>query len=109
MNFYLGNSINEIEISDNNVYFSDELIEYLYLFSKKNKCDMEKLLSIDCYCDEVICKEDTYEIYNICQLILSSDILKGFNDQEGNIMVKELAMISKEAIRQNKGLVSIGD
>ena len=42
MNFYIGNSIDEIDEQDVNVEFSDELIDFIYKLSKQESFDMSK-------------------------------------------------------------------
>lgn len=44
MNFYIGNSIKEINIKDENVEFSDELLNYIYKICKKNHVKMNNKL-----------------------------------------------------------------
>ena len=42
MNFYIGNSIEDIDEQDLNVEFSDELIDFIYKLSKQVSFDMRK-------------------------------------------------------------------
>ena len=47
MNFYIGNSIDEIDEQDVNIEFSDELIDFIYKMSGRVSFDMSKLYKID--------------------------------------------------------------
>ena len=49
MNFYIGNSIDEVDIQSDNVEFSDELIEFIYKLRKHVPFDMSKLYEINLY------------------------------------------------------------
>ena len=51
MNFYIGNSIDEIDEQDVNVEFCDELIDFIYKMSGQVSFDMSKLYQIDPYDD----------------------------------------------------------
>ena len=46
MNFYIGNSIDEINEQDVNVEFCDELIDFIYKMSGQVSFDMSKLYQI---------------------------------------------------------------
>ena len=45
MNFYIGNSIDEINEQDVNVEFCDELIDFIYKMSGQVSFDMSKFVS----------------------------------------------------------------
>ena len=47
MNFYIGNSVKDINLNNKNIEFSDELIEYIYNSRDKVLFDMSKLYDID--------------------------------------------------------------
>jgi len=47
MNFYIGNSVEDIAVTDRNAAFSDELQNYLYKLRKRVDCDMDILFNID--------------------------------------------------------------
>ncbi len=49
MNFYIGNSIDEVDIQSDNVEFSDELIEFIYKLREQVPFDMSKLYEINPY------------------------------------------------------------
>lgn len=56
MNFYIGNSIDEINEQDVNVEFCDELIDFIYKMSGQVSFDMSKLYQIDPYDDVEVSK-----------------------------------------------------
>lgn len=58
VNFYIGNSINEIDVHNANVQFSDELIHFIYKKSKQVSFDMSKLYEIDPYDDVEVAEND---------------------------------------------------
>ena len=49
MNFYIGNSIDEIDEQDVNVEFSDELIDFIYKMSGRVSFDMSNLFKFNAY------------------------------------------------------------
>lgn len=110
MNFYIGNSIHEINVRDENIEFSDELMGFIYKVDKQVLFGMNKLYDIDPYGDVEISKEDLQDIIQICNYLLNSSLLHGYNDElEGIESLKNLIDIAQEALRRNLGLVSIGD
>lgn len=110
MNFYIGNSIHEINIEDESSEFSDELIGFIYKVDKQVLFGMNKLYEIAPYDDTEISKEDLQDIIQICNYLLDSSLLHGYNDEsEGIEMLKNLIEIAQEALRRDTGLVSIGD
>ena len=110
MNFYIGNSIDEIDEQDVNIEFSDELIEFIYKMSGRVSFDMSKLYKIDPYDDVEISKNDFPKIVKICKSILDSALLQGYEKpDEGRQMLQDLLEIIKKATTRRLGLVSIGD
>ena len=69
MNFYIGNSIDEIDEQDVNIEFSDELIDFIYKMSGRVSFDMSKLYKIDPYDDVEVSKNDLSPIAKICKYI----------------------------------------
>ena len=110
MNFYIGNSINEIDKQEPSVEFSDELINFIYKLSKQVPLDMSKLHGINPYDDVEVSKSDLPRIIEVCNYILSGSWLQNYEESdEGNQMLQDLADIAKKAISRDLGLVSIGD
>lgn len=110
MNFYIGNSIDEIDEQDVNVEFSDELIDFIYKMSGRVSFDMSKLYKIDPYDDVEVCKNDLPQIVEICKSILDSALLQDYEEpDEGRQMLQGLLEIIEKATTRELGLVSIGD
>ena len=110
MNFYIGNSIDEIDEQDVNVEFSDELIDFIYKMSGQVSFDMSKLYKIDPYDDVEVFKNDLPQIVEICKSILDSALLQDYEKpDEGRQMLQDLLEIIKKATTRELGLVSIGD
>ena len=110
MNFYMGNSIDEMDEQDVNVEFSDELIDFIYKMSGRVSFDMSKLYKIDPYDDVEVSKNDLCQMAEICKYILDSALLQDYEETgEGRQMVQDLLEIIQKAITRGLGLVSIGD
>ena len=110
MNFYIGNSIDEIDEQDVNIEFSDDLIEFIYKMSGRVSFDMSKLYKIDPYDDVEVSKNDLPQIVEICKSILDSALLQDYEEpDEGRQMLQDLLEIIKKATTRRLGLVSIGD
>ncbi len=110
MNFYIGNSIDEIDEQDVNVEFSDELIDFIYKMSGQVSFDMSKLYEINPYDDVEVSKNDLSQIVEICNYILDTSLLQNYEEpDEGNQMLQDLVKIIQRAMSKDSGLVSIGD
>ena len=110
MNFYIGNSVKDINLNNKNIEFSDELIEYIYNSRDEVLFDMSKLYDIDPYDDVVILADDIQLIINTCKSILVSTILKDVRESEiWTIMLNELINMAQQALSMETGIVSIGD
>lgn len=110
MNFYIGNSISEIDKQDTNVEFSDELIDFIYKMRGQVSFDMSKLYKINPYDDVVISKNDLPQIAEICKSILETVTLQSYEEpDEGREMLQDLLEIIHKALSRNLGIVSIGD
>ena len=110
MNFYIGNSIDEIDEQDVSVEFSDELIDFIYKMSGQVSFDMSKLYKIDPYDDVEVSKNDLPQIVEICKSILDSALLQDYEEpDEGRQMLQDLLEIIKKATTRELGLVLIGE
>lgn len=110
MNFYIGNSVKDINLNNKNIEFSDELIGYIYNLRDKVLFDMSKLYDIDPYDDVVISADDIQLIINTCKSILTSKILEDARELEiWTIMLNELINMAQQALSMETGIVSIGD
>ena len=103
MNFYIGNSIDEIKEQDYNVEFSDELIDFIYKLNQEVSFDMHQLCEINP-------KNDLMQIIQICKYILDNKLLYDYDEpDEGNQMLKDLVELAQKALLKKLGLISIGD
>ena len=110
MNFYIGNSIDEIKEQDYNVEFSDELIDFIYKLNEEVSFDMHQLCEINPYDDVEISKNDLKQIIQICKYILNNKLLYDYDEpDEGNQMLKDLVELAQKALLKDLGLISIGD
>ena len=110
MNFYIGNSIDEIDEQDGSVEFNDELIDFIYKLRGQVSYDMSKLYEIDPYDDVEVSKNDLSLIIEICNYILDASLLQNYEElEEGNQMLQDLVEIAQKAISRGVGLISIGD
>ena len=111
MNFYISDSLENLDFNSNNIEVSDELSRYLYNYSLRNNInDFEILYKIDPYSDVDIYEKDVKKIYEACTYILETSILSGYADYtEGIESIKLLKDMSKEALNRKKILISIGD
>ena len=110
MNFYIADSIDEINEQDVSVEFCDELIDFIYKISEHVSFDMSKLYQIDPYDDVEVSKNDLLQIAEICKYILDTALLKNYEEpNEGRQMVQDLLEIIQNAMTRGLGLVSIGD
>ncbi|MDE7252851.1 MAG: hypothetical protein K2O32_07915 [Acetatifactor sp.] len=112
MNFYIGNSIDEINFQDDNVEFSDELQHFIYKMDMRGQVsiDVSKLCQIDPYDNVKVSKKDLPQITEICNYILGTELLQNYKGpDEGRQMLQDLLEITQKAMSSDSGLVSIGD
>lgn len=110
MNFYIGDSIRDLDISGDNVEFSDELLDFIYNEGKKLSFNTEKLCGINPYTDTEIPLSKLPQIVEICKHFLNQRLLpKSENYNEWHKMIIELIKYAQEAIFRGSGLIVIGD
>ena len=110
MNFYMGNTIGEINKEDFNAEVRDDLIDFIYKLKGQVAFDMSKLYEINPYDDVEIPKSDLPQIVRICKYILKTSLLKDYKEaEEGGQMLRNLLKIAQKAIAIDIVLVSIGD
>lgn len=109
MNFYIGNSIDEIDEQDVNVEFSDELLGFIYEMNERVPFELSKLYTINPYDDVEVSKEDLSQIAEICKYILDSTLLQDYGEpDEGKQMVQDLLeLIPKAMSRPRDGEPSL--
>lgn len=110
MNFYIGNSVDEVDIQSDNVEFSDELIEFIYKLRKQVPFDMSKLYEINPYDDVELSKKDLPQIIVVCNYIIRESLLRNYaKPDEGNNMLQDFTEFAQKAMSSGLGLISIGD
>jgi len=110
MNFYIGDSIRDLDISGDNVEFSDELLDFIYNEGKKLSFNTEKLCGINPYADTEIPLLELPQIVEICKHFLNQGLLpKSENYNEWHKIIIELIKYAQEAIFRGSGLIVIGD
>lgn len=110
MNFYIGNSVNEININDYNVELDDDLMSFINDLTKKNNIELSVLNDVDPYDDVVINNSELTKFLNTIKNIFSSNLLKEYNDYDilKNTLTDLMELI-KCAISLETNLISIGD
>lgn len=110
MNFYIGSSKSNLDISGDNIEFSDELLNFIYQKRKELSCNTDKLCRINPYADTEIPFDDLPQIIEICSCFLNQDFLhKDRCMGEWEQMLTGLIEIAQEAVFRGLGLISIGD
>lgn len=110
MNFYIGNSVNEININDYNVELDDDLMSIINDLTKKINIDFSVLYDIDPYDDVVISNDHLTKLLDVIKNILSSNLLIEYSDYDAlkNTLTDLIKLINK-AIFLRTNLISIGD
>ncbi|MCR4782057.1 MAG: hypothetical protein K5851_04865 [Lachnospiraceae bacterium] len=109
MNFYIGNTIEDLKINDRNVEFSDDLLEYLNKNKRIFGLEEFVLQEIDPYDDTVIDNSELQQWLSMCDSIVSSNILEQYEDLDETRSVEELIVLINEALNNNLNLIVIGD
>lgn len=110
MNFYIGDSIEELDIEDENIEFNDDLYQFIYESRNQLESKMQVLFEFDQFSDVLIPLFKVKALESACQSLLDSNLLEKYDDHEeakGTIM--DLINLCKEACNMNVGLISIGD
>lgn len=108
MNFYIGSSIERLNVSERNIELDDEMIEYLYAI--KEKIPFETFFTIDLYSDTLVEKEDISDIVSMCKYLLKEHVLNDYDESEElTLVISELKDLCCNAIKQGKKIVIIGD
>lgn len=108
MNFYIGSSIERLNVSETNIELDDEMMEYLY--SIKEKIPFETFFTIDLYSDTVLEKEDISDIISMCEYLLKKQVLNDYDESEElTFAISEINDLCCNAIKQGEKIVVIGD
>ncbi len=110
MNFYIGDSIEKLNVADNNVEIDDDLYEYVYQYREKFGNGLDTFLGIDRFSDSLIYLEEVRKLQKACEALLISGILKQYQHENlAEAAINELIDICDEAYSRHLGLISIGD
>lgn len=108
MNFYIGNSIEQLNVNEKNVELDDEMMEYLY--SIKEIIPFVAFFTIDPYSDTVVEKEDISDIISMCEYVLKEQVLNDYDESEEMILtISELNDLCHNALKQSEKIIIIGD
>lgn len=110
INFYIGGSINDLDVRDNNVEFNDELLDFICKKSKELAFRADEICNLNPYADTEIPLTCLPQIVNTCHYLLDSAIFENHpNSGEWSYMVRDLIEISERAMIKGSGLICIGD
>lgn len=108
MNFYISNSIEQLDINEKNVELNDDMVEYLY--SIKMIIPFTAFFKLDPYSDTIIEKEDIKDIILMCEYVINEQILNDYvGSKELIVVIREFNDLCCNAIKQCKKIVVIGD
>lgn len=108
MNFYIGNSVGQLNANDESVELGDEIVEYLY--SIKENVPFVVFFTIDPYADTIVKKNNIVDIISMCDYVLESGKLNNYDEKEEIIStIRELDELCCNALKQNKNVIVIGD
>ena len=110
MNFYIGNSISEINRQNENVYFSTEFGDYLFDNKDNLGTDLQWFFDIDPYEIALVDVSTIPSIIESCSILAGLRIWEKYDfPKDGETAIIGLLDMSKKAYDKNKGLVSFGD
>lgn len=108
MNFYINDSIENLEPNDENVELDDNMIDYIY--SIKYKLPNNFFFTIDQYSDTLIDSVEINQILVMCKYIINNEIYENYEDSlDLNETIINLYNLCAIAIKKNKKMVIIGD
>lgn len=129
MVFYIANSIEEIQEKNWNLpkvivdMYEVDTDKFMYCLRKEKLVDVEKfsIADIDPYADIIISIDKVTELVDVCKEALNPELISFYSDEfnyrakyrvnldEVVLNLKEIVELGENAIKQGKGLVSIGD
>ncbi len=110
MNFYIGDSIEKLDINSANIELDDSLYQFIYASRNFFEDKIEFLLKIDPYSDVLIPISLVRKLELEFTCLLESEILKNYNNyDDAKDDVVDLILLCRKAICMNVGLISIGD
>ena len=110
INFYIGGSINDLDVRDNNVEFNDELLDFICKKSKELSFCADEICNLNPYADTEIPLTCLPQIVNTCHYLLNNAIFENHpNSVEWSYMVCDLIEIVERAMLEGSGLICVGD
>lgn len=110
MNFYLGDSIEELDIEEKNIELDDDLFQFIYNSRNKLENKLQALFEIDQYTDVLIPLSKVEDLKKACTSLLDTNILTDYEDyEEAKVTIMDLIELCNKACTLNIGLISIGD
>lgn len=110
MNFYIGNTLKDVNSNSKDAYFTAEFGEFLYQNRKHIKIDLEWLFEINPYDTVFIDSAKIPTIILACKEMIELEVWKDYEyPEDGENAVKDLLTIASEAMNKGKGLISEGD
>jgi hypothetical protein len=110
INFYIGRSISDLDVRDNNVELNDELLDFICKKSKELSFRADEICGLNPYADTEIPLTDLPQIVNTCHYLLNNAIFENHpNSGEWSCMVRDLIEIAERATIEGSGLICIGD
>ncbi len=110
MNFYVGNSIEKLNILDYNVEIDDDLLDYIYKYRNHFDSKMKILIDLDQFSDVILSLTEVKKLEIACQRLLDSRILNDYEyPDEAITTISNLITLCNKAHQREKGLISMGD
>lgn len=112
MNFYIANSYNEVNPTSKNVYFDEDLMDFIYdnRIRLNYILNLRLLTNIDSYSNELIQNTNLSGIKTICEQILKSGILENYTTPiDAKKTFVDLISLIDTAIQHKSNIVSVGD
>ena len=110
INFYIGSSISDLDVRDNNVEFDDELLDFICEKSRELFFCADEICRLNPYADTELSLIDLPQIVSTCYYLLDNAIFENHpNLAEWNCMVRDLIEIAEKAMIKGSGLICIGD
>ncbi|NCC88643.1 MAG: hypothetical protein EOM05_12425 [Clostridia bacterium] len=110
MNFYIGDSIEKLDIKERNIELNDDLFQFIYDERNQLGNSLQVLFEIDQFSDVVIPQSKVKELEIAFMSILDSKLLVEYDDHdEAKNTIVNLIIQCKEACNMKVGLISIGD
>ncbi|WP_264738890.1 hypothetical protein [Cytobacillus firmus] len=117
IDFVIGNTKEEAELTEICVKFNEELHDYLinkeeYIqrYHKNGPIkQVDLLIELDRYGDKMFSEKDIHQLINICDIILQKYNSENLNDQKIRYFAEKFKELCTEALQQQKRIFAFGD